>query len=252
MSVTPLSASQRAELSGLLGDAKPAQDALLRQLAQSVRDRGEHDHTTQREDLYCLNLTSFMGERMGPVLLRLLEAEAENVRLRTENDRLRTAVTDGVAAAVRSVHQRGHDVHLPLELLEFLTGDAESAAVAGPGALGRDEFQVVISRSGREHDVAEEILCSRCKTITAQAGFDGQGWTLARLDLLADRHRCLPRVTDDASVADEDIQECTCVEFCDEDPRTACSLSGRPHVHPAAQGDGFGPCPVHPNAPGDA
>ena len=39
---------------------------------------------------------------------------------------------------------------------------------------------------------------------------------------------------------------CECVVSCNDNPRTACSLSGRPHVHP---GD---PCPVHPHAPGDA
>jgi hypothetical protein len=51
---------------------------------------------------------------------------------------------------------------------------------------------------------------------------------------------------------DEDIQDCTCIEYCDEDPKTACNLSGRPHVHPSRRkGDGFGPCPVHPERPGD-
>lgn len=29
------------------------------------------------------------------------------------------------------------------------------------------------------------------------------------------------------------------------------SLAGPRHVHPASQGPGFGPCPVHPDAPGD-
>lgn len=42
-----------------------------------------------------------------------------------------------------------------------------------------------------------------------------------------------------------EVAACTCVQFCAEDPPTACSLSGEPHVHP---GD---PCPVHPEAPGD-
>lgn len=56
--------------------------------------------------------------------------------------------------------------------------------------------------------------------------------------------------TDPREVVNE-IDECTCVTFCDEDRASACSLSGVPHVHPAAQGDGFGPCPVHPERPGD-
>ncbi|MFJ8676769.1 hypothetical protein [Streptomyces sp. NPDC093589] len=100
--------------------------------------------------------------------------------LTAEVSRLRSAVTDGVAAAIRSVHQRGCEVALPM----------------------------------------------------------------------ADRHRCSPRVTDTDGSLDE-ILDCTCVELCNEDPKSACGLSGRRHVHPASQGSGFGPCPVHPEAPGD-
>ncbi|QKW06974.1 hypothetical protein HUT18_11760 [Streptomyces sp. NA04227] len=49
----------------------------------------------------------------------------------------------------------------------------------------------------------------------------------------------------------DEVQDCTCVEFCDEDPKAACSFSGRRHAHLASQGSGFGPCPVHPDALGD-
>jgi len=44
---------------------------------------------------------------------------------------------------------------------------------------------------------------------------------------------------------------CTCVVDCAEHPPTACSLSGAPHVHPDDGSGTFGPCPVHPDAPGD-
>ncbi|MDT0387878.1 hypothetical protein [Streptomyces dubilierae] len=71
-----LTAEQRAAIAELLGDARPATAGLVEQLAESVRDRLAHDHSTQREDWFCLNLTSFMGERMGPVLRRLLDVEA--------------------------------------------------------------------------------------------------------------------------------------------------------------------------------
>jgi hypothetical protein len=74
---------ERAAIAELIGDAEPASDGLVVQLGQSVRDRREHEHPTW-EDLYCLNLTSFMGERMGPVLRRLLDAEAEVEKLRGE------------------------------------------------------------------------------------------------------------------------------------------------------------------------
>jgi hypothetical protein len=43
----------------------------------------------------------------------------------------------------------------------------------------------------------------------------------------------------------EDVANCTCIHTCAEDPATACSLSGRWHVHPDE------PCPAHPDAPGD-
>ncbi|MFE3268898.1 hypothetical protein [Streptomyces sp. NPDC059215] len=248
MAPSPLSHDQRGKLAALLGETPAAPDGLVHQLAQNVHAFMAHGHPA----LHCLSLSVFMGEQMGPVLRRLLDAEAEVERLTTEVGGLRGTVSGSVGAAVRSVHQRGHEVHLPLELLEFLTGDAETAAIAEPDAVPRDGFEVVISSSGTSHTVAEEVRCIQCGGITTQAGLDGQGWTLARLDLLADRHRCLPRVpADGADAAPDEIQDCTCVEFCNEDPKTACSLSGRRHVHPASQGPGFGPCPVHPDASGD-
>lgn len=50
-----------------------------------------------------------------------------------------------------------------------------------------------------------------------------------------------------------EIDECTCVEYCNQDPRTACRLSGTPHVHPAdpSHPGAYGPCPAHPERPGD-
>ncbi|WP_326742786.1 hypothetical protein [Streptomyces sp. NBC_01768] len=165
-------------------------------------------------------------------------------------DYLRSALTSSAGAAIRSVHQRGHEVALPLTLLEFLTGDIESATVPEFEALPRDNFEVVNSTLNSNCQVAEGLRCKKCGSITTQAGHDGQGWTLARLDLIADRHRCSPRVTDTDGPLNE-IQDCMCVEFCNEDTKSACRLSGRRHVHPASQGSGFGPCPVHPDAPGD-
>ncbi|MFI6903052.1 hypothetical protein ACIBKY_17450 [Nonomuraea sp. NPDC050394] len=55
-----------------------ATDALIEHLAETVRQRLAHEHPQPGggEDLFCLNLTSYMGERMGAVLVRLREAEA--------------------------------------------------------------------------------------------------------------------------------------------------------------------------------
>lgn len=53
------------------------------------------------------------------------------------------------------------------------------------------------------------------------------------------------------ATAELTIADCTCVVSCEEDPDTACGLSGVNHTH-ADDGSGlFGPCPLHPDAPGD-
>lgn len=71
----PMTPEQRSAIAHQLGDAKPATDGLLGSLAESVANVRTHDHP-KWEDLYCMNLTSYMGERMAPVLRRLLDAEA--------------------------------------------------------------------------------------------------------------------------------------------------------------------------------
>ena len=88
---------QRAAIAELIGDARPATARLVEQLAKSVRDRREHEHPTW-EDLYCLNLVSWMGERMGPVLRRLLDAEE-----RIERRRARLAAAESDLLTVRGL-----------------------------------------------------------------------------------------------------------------------------------------------------
>lgn len=79
-----LSPEQRARLAEQLGDAQAASAGLVMSFGTSVQDRRDHDHTTQLEDWYCLNLAAYIGERTAPVLRRLLDAEAEIDRLRDE------------------------------------------------------------------------------------------------------------------------------------------------------------------------
>lgn len=50
-----------------VAEFKPATDDLIRHLSDCVRKVCGHQHPERGEDLYCLNLTSYMGERMGPV-----------------------------------------------------------------------------------------------------------------------------------------------------------------------------------------
>ncbi|MEV8600491.1 hypothetical protein AB0465_11495 [Streptomyces griseoviridis] len=79
-SMEPLKPRQRAKLSDLIGATKPAGDRLLESFAEAVRERREHEHP-KWEDLFCMNLSSYMGERIAPVLRRLIDAEAEVERL---------------------------------------------------------------------------------------------------------------------------------------------------------------------------
>ncbi|MFI8942669.1 hypothetical protein [Streptomyces syringium] len=84
MSAEPLTPEVEAEIRELIGTRTPASDQLIHGLAESVRDVREHQHSVAAEDIYCGNLRGWMGERMGPVLVRLLAAEAEVARLRNE------------------------------------------------------------------------------------------------------------------------------------------------------------------------
>ncbi|GAA2990354.1 hypothetical protein GCM10017559_07940 [Streptosporangium longisporum] len=70
----------------------PSSDASIEDLAAAVLDRLAHEHPQPGggEDLFCLNLTSYMGERMGNVLTRLRDAEAEQARLRHHRSELIT------------------------------------------------------------------------------------------------------------------------------------------------------------------
>ncbi|MEU0667147.1 hypothetical protein ABZ508_02780 [Streptomyces lavendulocolor] len=86
-------------LLALLGDAQPARDGLIRSLAEAIRDRREHNHEP-REDWYCLNLTGYLGERMAPVLRRLLDVEAERDALRARVAELEAAAGDGSTRTV--------------------------------------------------------------------------------------------------------------------------------------------------------
>lgn len=59
-------------------------DPLIGHMRETVRQVEEHEHPS-RTDLYCLNLTSYMGERMKAVLARYDE---KCHALRVAQDRL--------------------------------------------------------------------------------------------------------------------------------------------------------------------
>jgi hypothetical protein len=93
-----LTSEQRAKIAELIGDAQPASSELVVSFGESVRDRSEHEHP-QWEDFYCLNLSSYMGERMAPMLRRLLDAEsrADRYRIAWAMARTRAISTSGAA-----------------------------------------------------------------------------------------------------------------------------------------------------------
>ena len=69
---------------------QPVQELVLYTIAEAVQDVRQHNHETQREDWYCMNLVAWMGERMSFVLKRLIDEAAEADALRkkiAEQDR---------------------------------------------------------------------------------------------------------------------------------------------------------------------
>jgi hypothetical protein len=80
--LSPPREQQLDEITALIGDVKPATDRLLVEIAEQVRDRREHDHSSTADwDWYCLNASGWLGDRMPVVLRRLLDAEARVAEL---------------------------------------------------------------------------------------------------------------------------------------------------------------------------
>lgn len=73
---------------------RPATDLLLGDLADCVQKVRHHEHPSRGEDLYCLNLTSYMGERMGAVLKRLDDERAEVRRWKDKHTALADEATE--------------------------------------------------------------------------------------------------------------------------------------------------------------
>ncbi|WP_156325814.1 hypothetical protein [Nonomuraea sp. SBT364] len=106
--------------------SRPASDQLIEHLAEAVQERLAHEHPQPGggEDFFCLNHTSYMGERMGAVLVRVRERDAQIASaLAVLNDmeklswvtpvaaaKLRAALTDNAPArpSVRGGHDIGH------------------------------------------------------------------------------------------------------------------------------------------------
>lgn len=94
-----------------LGDQAPATDLLLGRLAEAVVDQRDHQHPAdgQGPDLYCLNLTSFMGDRMGAVLRRVADEQSEVFKERQRATALAEEF-EREAAAIMGDRDRYHEV----------------------------------------------------------------------------------------------------------------------------------------------
>lgn len=122
----PLPEAKRAVILAQLGDAQPASDGLLESFASSVYQREHHEHP-RWEDFFCLNLSSYMGERVAPVLRRLVDAEARVAELEQQ---LAAAKADGYQRAIEVM--RAERLPMSVGLLEAQAElDALDAAVGG-------------------------------------------------------------------------------------------------------------------------
>lgn len=92
---TPLAGALIWPADGPLADQPAATDLLLKSLLEAAVDVRRHEHPSHG-DMYCLNLTCFMGDRMGAVLKRVSELQAEVARLRQRN----VALADHAAALI--------------------------------------------------------------------------------------------------------------------------------------------------------
>ncbi|MFF3310536.1 hypothetical protein [Streptomyces sp. NPDC002952] len=139
---TDLTPEQRATIAQQLGDVKPATAGLLISFGESVRARREHDHP-KWEDLFCMNLSSYMGERMAPVLRRLLdlEDEVERLRLRTAYRAWRGAIALGTYDSAETARQHCEAVirrDLPTVSLDWIE-DEEDQVAELVASVGEDE-----------------------------------------------------------------------------------------------------------------
>ncbi|NEA42728.1 hypothetical protein [Streptomyces sp. SID11385] len=82
---TPLTAEQRAQIASHLREAETtATTGLLVDLAEAVANCRNHAHPKYADDIFCENLAGYISARVGPVLRRLVDIEAEAERLRAE------------------------------------------------------------------------------------------------------------------------------------------------------------------------
>jgi hypothetical protein len=140
---------------GPLAEVRPATDLVLLSLRQAAAEARDHDHP-QGEDIFCLNMTSWMGERMAGVLKRLADAEAE---VQSWKDRC-TALAD---EALRQHDEDERETYAQAELDQDRNPTAEGFAEWKARRLLVDEqppADVQVNRCG----CTEFIADATCRT----------------------------------------------------------------------------------------
>lgn len=140
----PLRPETLAALRELIGDVQPASDRTVAIIAATVAQRRDHDHHAGgNEDLFCSNLTGWLGERTAYLISRLI-VEGE----RTEDRRARLVALDNDAQNIRGLlAPNGRPRLVPMELGEQLLPAVEwlTEQLAAPPKLAyRAQFDSMI------------------------------------------------------------------------------------------------------------
>jgi len=144
---------QLTRLRSSLGEGPRASNALLLELATAVEQCRTHDHRGD-EDLFCGNLLGWIGERIGPVLRRLADADEALTPQHGEPDLLRIAadyVTSGVRhgspSMIRRRLRQEHHVHLSVDGADRIMAGLYSAGIVGPYDPDRGEHPVLLTQA---------------------------------------------------------------------------------------------------------
>ncbi|WP_149264260.1 hypothetical protein [Actinomadura sp. K4S16] len=88
----------------VLRDVQPISDELFQAFVGHVQELRTHPHPEGSTDWFCMNLAAFLGERMGPVLARVREAETARDDALRQFDRLCHDVRE-IASDARRRHR---------------------------------------------------------------------------------------------------------------------------------------------------
>lgn len=124
--IYPLPREIREQIAADIADAKTAMPGLLVQLADSARKVREHDHSTQAEDWFCMNQTSWAGGRVGSVLRRLLDTDAALQKLQRQYVEAVSTVADLVQKRTTDIRAHNADRE-ELETLRARVAELEAA-----------------------------------------------------------------------------------------------------------------------------